>query len=243
MTNLFELGAQTWQSWLNAAGFSQRSPSPAPAAEPPGLIDRALALSQHLWLQGVRASVVSLNTAIALGTPYSPLEMTQHYWQRLYETTAGAWVGVPLVGPGREMNQTLLRVLDAWVQLYPAGVAYQGVLMDIQRRSFEVFLDELIALTAEGKPLTDWLQLQQIWSQVADQVFEQTFCSPDALQTRGRFINALNRYQLCQQDVMELYLTLMQIPGRREVDDIHHTLYELRKQVKQLQQALPRNPT
>jgi hypothetical protein len=63
--------------------------------------------------------------------------------------------------------------------------------------------------------------------------------SNEALRVRGQFLNAMNRYKLRQQEVMELYLTAMSLPTRGEVDDIHHTLYELRKEVKRLKKALP----
>jgi polyhydroxyalkanoate synthesis regulator phasin len=37
---------------------------------------------------------------------------------------------------------------------------------------------------------------------------------------------------------MELYLEMMNIPSRSEVDEIHKTIYELKKQVKSLKKKL-----
>jgi polyhydroxyalkanoate synthesis regulator phasin len=37
---------------------------------------------------------------------------------------------------------------------------------------------------------------------------------------------------------MEIYLRSMNLPTRSEVDEIHRTIYELRKEVKSLKKAL-----
>ena len=41
---------------------------------------------------------------------------------------------------------------------------------------------------------------------------------------------------------MEIYLRSMNLPTRSEVDEIHRTIYELRKEVKSLKKALGEKP-
>ena len=94
-------------------------------------------------------------------------------------------------------------------------------------------------ITDRGEPLTNWVYLQQVWSRVADQVFEEVMGSRAALRTRGQFLNAMNSYKIHQQELMEIYLSLLNLPTRGEIDDIHQTLYQLRKEVKQLRKGLP----
>jgi len=237
MTTLIQFGTQALQGWFDALGRNGSRPEAGSNTELLDPLAQGLAMAQNVWLKGVRVSVGSLHQAI--GILNSLGNFNQSTWHQLYDTTVGPLTRMPLLGPGRELNQTLLQVFDAWVQLYPAGVAYQGVLADFHKQSLEAFLDELIALTSRGEPLTDWMQMQQIWSQTADRIFEQAMGSNEALCARGQFLNAMNRYKLRQQEVIELYLNAMNLPTRGEVDDIHHTLYELRKEVKRLKKALP----
>jgi NADPH:quinone reductase-like Zn-dependent oxidoreductase len=77
-----------------------------------------------------------------------------------------------------------------------------------------------------------------VLSVVADDIFEKAFCQPENLKVRGSFINSLNNYRIKQQDLMEVYLRSMNLPTRSEVDEIHKTIYELRKEVKSLKKAL-----
>jgi polyhydroxyalkanoate synthesis regulator phasin len=45
-------------------------------------------------------------------------------------------------------------------------------------------------------------------------------------------------YRLYQQQLMEVFLKMYDLPIRSEVDEIHHSIYELRKDVKSLKKAL-----
>jgi class III poly(R)-hydroxyalkanoic acid synthase PhaE subunit len=244
MTTLVESGTQVLQSWfsslgLNQSGSQSESPTPAPSPELPDFMPKGLALSQNLWLKAVKVSISLFHQTVSLGALNPLASFDPSTWHQLYDSTLGSLTRIPLLGPGRESSHILLQFFDAWVQMYPAGAVYQNVLADIHRRSFEAFLDALIALTDRGVPLTDWMQLQQIWSRTADRIFDQALGSHEALRARGQFLNAMNHYKLRQQEVMELYLTALNLPTRGEVDDIHHTLYELRKEVKRLKKALP----
>jgi class III poly(R)-hydroxyalkanoic acid synthase PhaE subunit len=243
MTTLIELGAQALQSWFNSGTVNGsvvngvQSVS-TPEVEPVDPFAKGLATSQNLWLQTVKLAMMPFNQAMTVAT-YGPWAVVgRSSWNYLHNATFGTLARMPLLGQEREFNQKILQAVDALAQLYPAGVAYQGMLMEIQRRSFEAFLNELIALTAMGEPLTDWAELQRIWSRTADQVFEQALCSETSLRTRGDFLNAMNYYKIRQQELMEIYLTLLNLPTRCEVDDIHQTLYELRKEVKHLKKTL-----
>jgi polyhydroxyalkanoate synthesis regulator phasin len=45
-------------------------------------------------------------------------------------------------------------------------------------------------------------------------------------------------YRLYQQQLMEVVLKMYDLPTRGEVDEIHHSIYELRKEIKSLKKAV-----
>jgi len=166
------------------------------------------------------------------------IELNNHYWNLLYEESFGSLMKSPILGPTREFNGKLLAGFEAWKNLYKASINYQIVLADIQVRSFEALMRELVAKAEKGNTVQNWRQFQQIWSEVSDTVFEESFCKEENLKIRGNFINALNSYRLKQQELMELSMNMMNMPVRSEIDEIHKTIYELRKEVKTLKKAL-----
>jgi class III poly(R)-hydroxyalkanoic acid synthase PhaE subunit len=191
----------------------------------------------QLWVSALGSFLKPMGKTIA-GTDEPWLEMNDLYWNILYEETFGSLMQSPIFGPTREFTGKMLRGFDAWTNLYRASIDYEIILADVQVRSFEELMGKLVALAEKGQKIEDWRQFQQIWSQVADEVFEKAFCSEDKLKVRGKFLNALNTYRLHQQQLMELWMKAMNIPLRSEVDEIHKSVYELRKEVKRLSKAL-----
>lgn len=191
----------------------------------------------QLWASALVSSIPLFGQTVT-GKSQPWIELNNLYWNFLYEETFGSMMQSPILGPTRELNSKLLKSFDAWTNLYRATIDYQIVLADVQVRSFEELMRELITLAEKGEKVRDWRQFQDIWSRVADEVFEQKFCDENNLKIRGNFLNALNTYRLYQQELTELWLKMMNMPLRSEVDEMHKSIYELRKEVKSLKKAL-----
>ncbi|MFQ4141030.1 class III poly(R)-hydroxyalkanoic acid synthase subunit PhaE [Chlorogloeopsis sp. ULAP02] len=192
----------------------------------------------QLWANALGATVDPLSQATVTGTSQPWIELNNLYWNLLYEQSFGSLMQIPLLGPSREINGKLLRSFNGWTTLYRASVDYQILLAEIQAQSFEELMRELISLAEKGEKVKDWRQFQELWGRIADDVFEKAFCFEDNLKVRGRFLNALNNYRLDQQELMEVWMKMMNLPLRSEVDEVHKSIYELRKEVKNLKKAL-----
>ncbi|MEX0269655.1 class III poly(R)-hydroxyalkanoic acid synthase subunit PhaE [Leptolyngbyaceae cyanobacterium UHCC 1019] len=191
----------------------------------------------HLWGKALEASIDSLSkTAISTSKPW--ITLNHLYWNLIYEKTLGQLTQMPLLGPSREFNHTLMQAFDAWAKLYPTNTDYQLVMAEIHMQSLAELIRELNSLAAKGEKVEDWQQFQQLWSRIADRVFEQAFCLEDNLKVRGRLLNATNYYKLRQQELMELWMKSLNLPTRSEVDEVHKNIYELRKEVKTLKKTL-----
>ncbi len=84
-------------------------------------------------------------------------------------------------------------------------------------------------------------QLLQLWSSIFDREFAQKFAYEDTLQIRGKFLSASMANKLRQQQLMEILLKLNDLPTRNEVDEIHRSIYDLRKELKSLKKQLECN--
>jgi class III poly(R)-hydroxyalkanoic acid synthase PhaE subunit len=192
----------------------------------------------QLWANALGASMGPLSQAAVTRTSQPWIELNNLYWNLVYEETFGSLMQIPLLGPTREFNNKLLGAFDTWTKLYRASIDYQILLADIQAQSFEELMRELISLAEKGEKVKDWRQFQELWGRTADDVFEKAFCTEENLKVRGRFLNALNSYRLDQQELMEVWMKTMNMPLRSEVDEVHKSIYELRKEVKNLKKTL-----
>lgn len=169
-------------------------------------------------------------------------ELTELYWN-LYETTFGSALQSPNFGYTREFNHKLMKNLDAWIQVSKATFDYQGVLLEVWMKAFEELMRELASSDGKGDTVQNWQQLLQVWSRAFDRVFAQKFASQDAVKLQGNFLNTAMTYKFQQQQLMEVFLKMYDLPARSEIDEIHRNIYELRKEVKNFNKALIESQT
>lgn len=191
----------------------------------------------QVWGAYLESSLNPLSQT-STGSSQPWIELNNLYWDMFYQPTVGNLFQTPTLGVSREFNNKILKGFEAWTNLYRASVNYQILLTHIQVQSFEALMQELVTLAEKGEPITDWRKFQDLWSRIFDEGFEKAFLSEVNLKTQGNFLNALNAYRMQQQDLLELWLNSINIPTRTEVDEIHKTIYELRKEVKQLKKRL-----
>jgi class III poly(R)-hydroxyalkanoic acid synthase PhaE subunit len=190
----------------------------------------------ELWAGLLRLSLEIVSKAlVSYALAFS--ELANLYWD-IYEKTFGTVLQSPSLGYTREFNNKLFKSFDAWINFYKANFEYQVVLVDVWLKAFEELTRELASFTEKGETLQNWQQFLQVWSSVFDRVFAQTFRSVDALEVQGKFLNSALTYKLHQQQLMEVFLKMYDLPTRSEVDEIHRSIYEMRKEIKSLKKAL-----
>ncbi|MUH01630.1 hypothetical protein F7734_59010 [Scytonema sp. UIC 10036] len=136
-----------------------------------------------------------------------------------------------------EFNQ-LLQTFNVWINLSQASCDYLLLLLDIWVKAFEEFTQKLVNSQNQGETLNNWQDFLRNWSSIFDTVFARSFGSEDALQIQGKFLNAAIAWRLQQQQLVEMFLKMNNQPTRSELDELHRSLYELRKDVKSLKKAL-----
>jgi class III poly(R)-hydroxyalkanoic acid synthase PhaE subunit len=136
-----------------------------------------------------------------------------------------------------EFNK-LLQTFDAWINFSKASFDYLLVLLDIWVKAFEELMRELVSSQNNDETVENLRQFLQVWSSIFDRVFAQRFHSEDALEIQGKFMNAAITWRLHQQQLMEVFLKMNDLPTRSELDEVYRSLYELRKELKNLKKTL-----
>ncbi len=184
------------------------------------------------WADPLRQPLESASRS-GEGDSSTLLELINLSWE-IYEKTFSSILQIPSLGYSRELNAKLFQSFESWINFYQASFDYQIMLVDVWVRA----LEELIRLIgSEEKEIHNWRQLLQAWSKVFDRVFAQTFRSGEALATQGKFLNAAMTSRLHHQQLVEVLQKINDLPLRSEVDEVHRSIYELRKEVKALKKA------
>lgn len=136
---------------------------------------------------------------------------------------------------GTDFAHQLLKTWEAWIEFQQASFRYQGVQSTVWVQTFDQLIQALASPTSPEAKIHTWQQLLRVWSRLFDQSFAETFHAPEALNIQGNFLNSALQFRLQQQKLAEIILKSYDLPTRDEIDDIHRSVYELRKAIKTLQ--------
>jgi class III poly(R)-hydroxyalkanoic acid synthase PhaE subunit len=226
-----------WYDFINA--ITPETPATANASQNQAelweIYVKGLQKLAQLWAESLQQSRES-GSGVVDGYAGALIELNNLYWN-IYEKTFGSVVQSPNLGYAREFNNKLLKGFDAWINFSKANFDYQIVLLDVWLKASEEVMRELASTQEKGEMVQNWQQFLQVWSSVFDRVFAQTFRAENGLQVQGNFLNSALTYRLYQQQLIEVFLKMYGLPTRSEVDEIHRSIYELRKEIKSLKKA------
>src|SRR4028118_1990789 len=231
-----------WESWFDFIKFATTPATPAAVkatqnqAELWQIYLNGLQKLTQLWAESLQQS---LERGTELVGSYAGvlIELSNLYWN-MYEKTFGSVLQSPNLGYAREFNNKLLKSFDAGINFSKANFDYQIVLLDVWLKASEELMRELASSEEKGETIQNWQQFLEVWSSVFDRVFAERFGSGDTVEIQGTFLNAAMIYRFHQQQLIEVFLKMWDLPTRSEVDEIHRSIYELRKEIKSLKKAL-----
>jgi class III poly(R)-hydroxyalkanoic acid synthase PhaE subunit len=104
--------------------------------------------------------------------------------------------------------------------------------------AFRQMMRRLNERSERGEPLTSLKQLIEAWTDTADDAFNEVFESQRYIDSQARLLNSSMALRRKQQEIVDDLLKGSYIPGRSEVDEAHRSIYELRKEVRELKRRI-----
>jgi class III poly(R)-hydroxyalkanoic acid synthase PhaE subunit len=198
-------------------------------------LQESIALSQP-WTKAVEKSGQYFGKA-AVGDRAALMEIAHLYWDA-FQDTFGNWLQMPGLGYTREFDTKLRQTFTAWVDLQQATLEYNLTLADIWLDAIEELMRGLGKLAQTGESPESLRDFINRWSAIADEVFKGAFRSEEYVNVQSKLINTLMSYRQQQRQITELYLQMVDIPARTEVDEAHRRIHLLQKEVKTLHREL-----
>ena len=155
-----------------------------------------------------------------------------------YETTFGRFLSAPSVGLTRESTEKLTKSFDAWVEMNRAALDFQTVIADEGAHAVEALMRKLVDMGERGERIKTLRQFFDLWADTVDGVYYELFGSESFATLQGRFVNASMEYRKRQNDLLDEAMASAGLPGRKEIDQVHRHLYDLRIELRFLKREV-----
>lgn len=140
----------------------------------------------------------------------------------------------PLFSGISDIDNRLAQVSDSWLELFDESKKYHAIVFSKWTQAYSTFIDELNALSQEQKAELSPRKLIDMWTTIANEELLALHRSEEFLTAQRAVIRASMQYRLHEKSVAEVICEALHIPTRDEVDDLHKTVTELRRELRQI---------
>jgi polyhydroxyalkanoate synthase subunit PhaE len=130
------------------------------------------------------------------------------------------------------VERKFIAVFNAWVAMRRHSLEHHKVTLEAWIRAAGAFATILNERADQGKPLESWREVLALWVETANEVLLETQRSEAFLATQRDLIKASSDLRLAQQELAEFYSEMFGYPTRTELDDVHRTVTELRRELR-----------
>ena len=156
-------------------------------------------------------------------------------WREAYENEFQRFLNIPQLGLLRSYQEKIQRMFDKYTLYQADSAEFVRVLSLPLSRSITVLDEKLAELAKNGKLPHDPQEYYRMWVKILEGHYMALYQSPEYLEILGRMLASLTDFSAARDGVFEDVLSQVPVPSRREIDDLEHELFQLKKRLKALE--------
>jgi len=149
-----------------------------------------------------------------------------------------AMLGMPAFGMGRERQQHLQAIMQAYAEYQETSAAYAALLAKASQDGLKRFEDKLAERSEPGRQIDSMRGLYDLWIDAAEEAYAEQALSPDFRAAYGAMVNAQMRLKQGLQRELDQKVGAMGLPTRAELDGAHRKIHQLQRELREIRDML-----
>jgi class III poly(R)-hydroxyalkanoic acid synthase PhaE subunit len=134
-----------------------------------------------------------------------------------------------------DTERKMLTLFNAWTALRRCSLEHNAVMLEAWLEAAGKFAKTLNEKADRKEALSSWRELLALWVETANTALLETQRSEAYLKSQRKILMASTDLRLAQQEIATFYSEMFGYPTREELDDVHRTVTELRRELRALQ--------
>lgn len=136
------------------------------------------------------------------------------------------------------VEQKFTGLTTAWLSLRRRNLEHNTVMLEAWSKAAGRFSEAIEKQAGKGEPVESARAVMDLWVGIANDTLLETQRGEAFLKSQRDTIKASTDLRLAQQDVGEYFAHMFGLPMRTELDDVHKTVTELRREVRALKREM-----
>jgi class III poly(R)-hydroxyalkanoic acid synthase PhaE subunit len=133
-----------------------------------------------------------------------------------------------------DIERKFLNVFNTWIALRRRSLEHNTVMLEAWMRAAGAFARQLADMADAGAKIESPREILTLWVETANDAMLETQRSETFLRSQKEVLKASTDLRLAQKEVAEFYSEMFGYPTRAELDDVHKTVTELRRELRAL---------
>jgi len=172
-----------------------------------------------------------------IGSPNAYVEFME-VLRKNYDETFGHIANQPMFGKDMEFWRRYRDSFDRYMKFNIAAAEFYTAMYEVIRESTSKVVEEYIAMSADGEQLTTFDEFYKYWAKQVSATYDKVLFSEQYGQLAGNMIDEMSRFKLAYDELCEVYLAHLPIARKSDMDALHRTVYELKKEVRALKKDM-----
>ena len=134
-----------------------------------------------------------------------------------------------------DLERRYARVMQAWITVRRTGLEHNAVVLEAWVQAGKRFTEEMAART---DPKPDARAAMALWTETANRQLLEAQRSEAFLATQTAMIRGSTELRMAQQELVEHLGKQYGFPTRTELDDVHRTVTEMRRELRALRREV-----
>jgi hypothetical protein len=113
-----------------------------------------------------------------------------------------------------------------------------AIVTKTSKESFVAIADKVQKDLAAGKTITTFRDFYNVWYSVTEAAYEALLSTDAFAKAFGDFADKYGQFMMAQNKILERMLSNLPIPTNTDMKSLYKTVYDLRKDVRDLKKAL-----
>ena len=134
-----------------------------------------------------------------------------------------------------DTERKMLTLFNAWTALRRRSVEHQTIMLEAWIQAAGTFAKDFNEKAVRNEALGSWREVLALWVETANAALLETQRSDTYLASQREMLKASTDLRLAQQEMAAFYSEMFGYPTREELDDVHRTVTELRRELRAMQ--------
>ena len=136
-----------------------------------------------------------------------------------------------------DTERKMLNVFNAWTALRQRNLEHNTLMLEAWLQAAGQFAKTLNERVDRNEGFSSWREVLAQWVETANTALLEIQRSERYLHSQREILKTSTDLRIAQQEVAAFYSEMFGYPTRAELDDVHRTVTELRRELRALQRA------